>query len=249
MPQTQSKSARESGIFRGPKYEYDAYGNVIASGGAYATANTFRFSTKYWDDESGLGYWGQRYYDPRFGRWLNRDPIGELGGTALYVYASNAPTLHVDFNGLYSYCDECTCKSWCDAEPGTYGITRCSIVMGDCICICGTNIRSAFGPAAGPITFCVLKHEQAHYDHCKDWRSGGHENDPTAKEFECIASQLDSRDCDCECLKTLWAYINKRQGNCADGDAYWVKRCNDAYDALYKKIYEKRKALHCPPGR
>ena len=84
--------------------------------------------------------------------------------------------------------------------------------------------------------------------HCKDWRSGGHENDPTAKEFECIASQLDSRDCDCACLSTLWKYINKRQGNCADGDAYWVKRCNDAYDAVYKKIYEKRRALHCPPG-
>ena len=32
--------------------------------------------------ESGLGYWGYRYYSPRLGRWLNRDPIGEKGGAA-----------------------------------------------------------------------------------------------------------------------------------------------------------------------
>ncbi len=60
-------------------YEYDAYGNVIATTGDSADNNPFRFSTKYWDDEAGLGYWGERYYEPRRGRWVSREPIGADG--------------------------------------------------------------------------------------------------------------------------------------------------------------------------
>ena len=46
-------------------YEYDPYGNVVTTTGDYADDNPIRFSTKYWDDETGFGYWGKRYYDPR----------------------------------------------------------------------------------------------------------------------------------------------------------------------------------------
>jgi RHS repeat-associated protein len=62
------------------RYEYDPYGNVTAAAGPYASANPFRWSTKYWDDETGFGYWGRRYYDAALGRWLSRDPLAELGG-------------------------------------------------------------------------------------------------------------------------------------------------------------------------
>lgn len=37
----------------------------------------FHFSTKFTDRDSGLNYYGYRYYDPVDGRWLSRDPIGE----------------------------------------------------------------------------------------------------------------------------------------------------------------------------
>ena len=57
------------------KYEYDVYGNLTARTGSYEAVNPFRFSTKYWDDETGLGYWGYRYYEPRLGRWMSRDPL------------------------------------------------------------------------------------------------------------------------------------------------------------------------------
>ncbi len=78
-------------------YEYDPYGNMLLDvsdpnqSGPYAAANPYRFSTKPWDDETGLGYWGYRYYDSRVGRWINRDPIGEMGGTHLYNYVYNTP--------------------------------------------------------------------------------------------------------------------------------------------------------------
>jgi len=37
-------------------------------------------STKYTDSETGLLYYGYRYYLPVVGRWLSRDPIGDVGG-------------------------------------------------------------------------------------------------------------------------------------------------------------------------
>jgi RHS repeat-associated protein len=85
-------------------YEYDAYGNVLVQSGAYAAANSYRFSTKPWDDETGLGYWGQRYYDPRLGRWTNHDPIGIRGSLNLYRYARNSATSIFDSLGLRDQC-------------------------------------------------------------------------------------------------------------------------------------------------
>jgi RHS repeat-associated protein len=81
-------------------YEYDPYGNLTAHTGPYAEQNPFRFSTKYWDAETGLGYWGFRYYNAALGRWLNRDPIEELGGANLYTYGGNEPVGRFDALGL-----------------------------------------------------------------------------------------------------------------------------------------------------
>jgi len=89
-------------------YEYDPYGGVVnhLSGYTYAEANPIRFSTKYHDAETGLGYWGYRYYSARLGRWLSRDPLEEQGGLNLYVYALNSPTVLNDPFGLMSACEE-----------------------------------------------------------------------------------------------------------------------------------------------
>jgi RHS repeat-associated protein len=59
-------------------YEYSPFGETLVSTGPLAKANPFRFSTKHWDDLTGLGYWGYRYYHPDMGRWLSRDPLGEV---------------------------------------------------------------------------------------------------------------------------------------------------------------------------
>jgi len=56
------------------QYQFDPYGNTIAKTGALADVNPFRFSTKYLDAETGLYYYGYRYYQPETGRWVSRDP-------------------------------------------------------------------------------------------------------------------------------------------------------------------------------
>lgn len=41
-------------------------------------------------------HYGYRYYDPETGRWLNRDPIGEMGGLNLYGFVGNDGVNGVD---------------------------------------------------------------------------------------------------------------------------------------------------------
>jgi RHS repeat-associated protein len=89
-------------------YEYDPFGKTIvsdgvprqsansATAGLLAQTNPFRFSTKHWNDATGLGYWGYRWYVADIGRWLSRDPIGERGGLHLYGFVANYPIGFVD---------------------------------------------------------------------------------------------------------------------------------------------------------
>jgi len=55
------------------------FGEVIRATGPMAKLNPFMFSTKFYDWETGLYYYGFRYYNPSTGRWPSRDLIGEPG--------------------------------------------------------------------------------------------------------------------------------------------------------------------------
>src|SRR5437867_4392916 len=81
-------------------YKYDPYGNLISSSGTLAGANVYRFSSKEQHANSGMYYYGYRFYDPNLQRWLNRDPIQELGGINLYAYVLNRPAEMIDAIGL-----------------------------------------------------------------------------------------------------------------------------------------------------
>ena len=81
-------------------YRYDPFGNTISSSGGLSGANVYRFSSKEIHVNSGMYYYGYRFYDPNFQRWINRDPIGELGGLNLYGYVGNNPISYVDPFGL-----------------------------------------------------------------------------------------------------------------------------------------------------
>jgi RHS repeat-associated protein len=84
-------------------YEYDPFGNQLAATGAYAQANPFRFSNEYWDSDLGLVYYNYRYYSPKLGRWLSRDPIEEQGGDNLYGFVNNELFNCFDKFGLNVY--------------------------------------------------------------------------------------------------------------------------------------------------
>ena len=80
-------------------YEYDPFGREIRSTGPASDLMPYRFSTKYTDAETGLVYYGYRFYDPDRGRWVNRDPIGERGGVMLYNFVNNSPPNLIDYLG------------------------------------------------------------------------------------------------------------------------------------------------------
>jgi len=81
-------------------YVYDAFGRTLASAGSQAELFRFRFSTKYHDSESGLVYFGYRFYSPSLARWLTRDPLEEQGGLNLYEFCGNDAIGQVDPYGL-----------------------------------------------------------------------------------------------------------------------------------------------------
>jgi RHS repeat-associated protein len=82
-------------------YEYDPFGVTIKALGEYVANNPFRYSTKYEDTETGLLYYGYRYYQPQTGRWLSRDPLEENGGVNVYGFIGNDPINQMDPLGLY----------------------------------------------------------------------------------------------------------------------------------------------------
>jgi RHS repeat-associated protein len=80
-------------------YRYDPYGNLLFFSGTLAAANTYRFSSKELMLNSGIYYYGFRYYEPNFQRWLSRDPLGEQGGINLYRFNYNSPLHWIDPDG------------------------------------------------------------------------------------------------------------------------------------------------------
>jgi RHS repeat-associated protein len=85
---------------RTAEYEYGPFGEPLRATGPMAAVNPFRFSTKYEDAETGLLYYGYRYYQPQTGRWLNRDYAEENAGPNIYAFVFNGPPGMVDGLGL-----------------------------------------------------------------------------------------------------------------------------------------------------
>jgi len=77
-------------------YEYDAWGNTMTEAEIGDVDNPYRYSTKEWDEKSGLYYFGARYYSPEIGRWIRRDPLGTTESLNLYPYVMNSPTNSLD---------------------------------------------------------------------------------------------------------------------------------------------------------
>ncbi|MDY0281641.1 MAG: RHS repeat-associated core domain-containing protein [Salinivirgaceae bacterium] len=62
--------------------------------------NPYRFNGKELDDETGLYYYGARYYNPRYSVWLGVDPMVEkYAGISPYAYCMNNPVRLIDPDG------------------------------------------------------------------------------------------------------------------------------------------------------
>lgn len=77
-------------------YTYDAFGRTISQSGPLADVFRHRFSTKYFDLETGLYYYGYRFYSIALMRWLSRDPLHEEGGLNLYCFCINSSCSKID---------------------------------------------------------------------------------------------------------------------------------------------------------
>ena len=94
-------------------YTYDAWGNVtetvLSQSGThyYARYNPFRYRGYYYDTETGLYYLQSRYYNPKWGRFLNADGYVSTGtgllGYNMFAYCNNNPVMGYDPTGEWNW--------------------------------------------------------------------------------------------------------------------------------------------------
>lgn len=80
---------------------YSAFGMATVDSASTIT-NNLRYPGQYFDEETGLHYNWNRYYEPETGRYVSEDPIGfGAGDKNLYRYVRNRPLNGIDPLGLY----------------------------------------------------------------------------------------------------------------------------------------------------
>jgi RHS repeat-associated protein len=86
------------------RYSYDAYGHSTTleadyTPGAYEYDFEYRYAGYRWDYETHLLQVRNRWYHPRMGRWVSRDPIGYEDSVNLFAYGKGNPIVAIDPTG------------------------------------------------------------------------------------------------------------------------------------------------------
>lgn len=108
-------------------YRYSAFGEETIYNESGTPLSPWRYASKRCDEESGLIYFGKRYYAPHWGRWLTQDPLGFADGPNRYAYLHNNPLTNRDLYGLFS------CKEF---------FTKMASTFVDCVRTVGIFVRN-----------------------------------------------------------------------------------------------------------
>ena len=92
-------------------YEYSIYGQSRFTESANAFPVSRRYTAQVLDDETGLYFYGARYYDPQLGRFVQPDSIipDDFNPQSYdrYAYSLNNPLKYVDPDGHSPWCTPC----------------------------------------------------------------------------------------------------------------------------------------------
>ena len=81
--------------------DYLPLGSIFREYNIASSNEKYDFTEKERDTETGLNYFGARYYDSDLGRWTSVDPLAHLRhGLSQYQYAQNNPLLRIDPTGM-----------------------------------------------------------------------------------------------------------------------------------------------------
>jgi RHS repeat-associated protein len=84
--------------------EYVPFGEVFIEERNNVWNTPYLFNAKELDEETGLYYYGARYYDARISLWLSADPLQEkYPNVSTYVYCVQNPVRFVDPDGMDEY--------------------------------------------------------------------------------------------------------------------------------------------------
>ena len=86
-------------------FKYGPFGELVSEEGDLADMFPFRYASKHWCPYTKLVEFERRRYSPILGRFLSRDPMGELKNMNLYAYAVNDPVNRWDYLGLIDESD------------------------------------------------------------------------------------------------------------------------------------------------
>jgi RHS repeat-associated protein len=134
--------------------EYDPWGGVSKFVGDNAVDPTHRFNGKELDPETGLYYYGGRYYDPEISRFISPDPFIQAPDNPQslnrYSYVLNNPQNYIDPSGYNWFTDLFKSIKKIFTK---YIIPVSKIVVG-AVMLASGNPAGAFMMLSGGLSFC-----------------------------------------------------------------------------------------------